>query len=235
MPHGTSALSRHILFSEFRGPRILNDASATPPEPAPPATPPEPPAPPAKPDVNEEFKTRLTDLETKNKEYKTKLKEYEDAEKKRQEDEAKAKGEHEKLANQYASERDTEKTARETAEAKLKVYEEHAQGQIKQSLEGITDAEKRKSAEAMLAGLSTEEQIKRLPDILKLVGQTSPGFGAQTPASQVDQASKDQKKARYNELLGKPNKTPKETQEMHALMPEVTKMWEEEQAKKNAA
>src|SRR5207249_4415170 len=70
-------------------------------------------------------------------------------------------------------------------------------GQIKQGLESITDAEKRKSAEAMLEGLSTEEQMKRLPNILKLVGTGTTTFGTGTPASQATGAALDEKKERY--------------------------------------
>jgi hypothetical protein len=226
------------FIPSFKESRLIFEDPVVPPAPVvspvtPPVVPPVvPPVDPAKDPNTPEG--RISTLAAENKEYKTKLKEFEDAEKKRKDDELTQKGEHQKLAEQYKNESATEKTARETAEAKLKVYEEDAQKRIDDSIKGITDEAKRKSAQDLLTGLSLEEQVKRLPGILALVGPAAAGFGTGTPATQLDQRSVDQKRARYTELLAKGNKTPQEKVETNQLMTELSKVWDAEQAKKAA-
>lgn len=226
MPRGILALSRHEpLISQYRGPVILNEE--TPPV-APPVEPKDPPK-----DPKDDTEGRISALAEANKELKKQLKAIEDAKKTEEDDKLKKKGDFEKLLSQQETALSTERTAREQLETKVKAYEDYAQSQIKQGLESITDAEKKKSAEAMLEGLSTEEQMKRLPNILKLVG-TGTEFGKGTPETKVNGASLDQKKTRYTELLAKPNPTPQEKNERHTLMVELSKVWDEEQAKKKA-
>ena len=87
------------------------------------------------------------------------------------------------------------------------------------------DEEKRKSAEAMLEGLSTEEQMKRLPNILKLVGAPATTFGTATPPTKVSEAGLEAKKTRFADLCAKVNPTPRELNEKHVLMQDLAKEW----------
>jgi hypothetical protein len=235
MPRGIFALSSHNLFSQFRGPRILNEEGAAPPAatpPAPPETTPPAPTPTPKPDDTE---GRITELAKKNKELEKKLKEREDKDKQDEEERLKKSGEHEKLAEQYKNETATQKAAREAAEAKLAKYEELAQKQIDESIKGITDEAKRKSAKDLLEGLPVDEKMARLPGILTLIGGEQKGFGTATPPTKVEGAAADAKRAKFNELVEKEKKgalTPSERSEKHALMTELGKLWEEEHSKK---
>jgi hypothetical protein len=227
MAQATPALSSLILFSQYRGLLAFNMADGNPADPPPAADPPKDPPKDPPPSPDDETKRRISDLDAKNKEYKAKLKEYEDADRKRQEDEAKARGEHEKLAEQYKSESAQEKAAREAAENRLKAFEEAATKQVEAALAGITDAEKKKSAEALLEGLTPEVKMQRLPDVLKLVGAPA-GYGQPTPAGTMT-ASKEQKQARFKELTDKQmqGKTlvGPEIAEKNRLMNELSQDW----------
>ncbi len=245
MPYGTSALSSHILFSQFRGPFAYNmaddgsgggeaDADKAGGEKDQKKADAGDKGNKKKDDKADDTEGRISTLVTDRDTWKKKAQDYEEAEKKRKEDEAKAQGKHEELANQFASERDTAAKERDDAKAAVQEYEEMATSQIEASLKTITDEEKRKSAKAMLDGLSVREQYKRLPEIMKLVGGTAAPFGGATPAStkDPDNTSVDAKQARYTDLLNKKEPlTPTENAEFNRLMKELQEVWN---AKKTA-
>jgi hypothetical protein len=248
MPRGIVALSSHQLFSTYRGPVILNMADDDAAKAAADKANTDKAASDAKAKEEAEAKAkkedtegRISQLANENKELRKAAKEREEADKKAEEERLAKKGEHEKLAQQYAGERDAERKKSSELESKLKVYENHAKEQIKQGLESITDAEKKKSAEAMLDGLSTEEQMRRLPDIMKLVGSTAATFGTKTVATNVQNAPINQKKAQFTALMDKEKKgeklTPQERVQKNELMVELGEIWnkEQEEARKKAA
>lgn len=247
MPHGPSALF-HPLYSQFRGPLAFNmaddgagggnaggdqgkgdqgkgDGGDQGKKPTP-----------------DDTQGRITDLDTKlkaereeKKALAAKLKEYEDAKKAEEDEKAKKKGDYEKLLADRDGQVSTLTGEKDALAAKLAKYEEHATKQIEDSLKAITDADKQKSAKAMLEGRSLEDQVALLPEVLKLAGSAAPsGFGGPTPQSTTtpSQTEVAQKEARYEELLNKPQKTPQERNEMHRLMGELEKVWNERQQKK---
>lgn len=243
MPRSISALSPHILISEYRGPRILNEEGA----PTPPATPPaspkegegENPESAPKPNQDDETRKRISELDAKNKEYKAKLKEYEDAEKKRIEDEAKARGEHEKLAEQYKRESEKEKAAREAAEARAARFEAQMKKQIEEQIKAISDAEKQKKITELLGEKPVEEQMEMLPNLLSLVGAQQ-SFGTPTPTSTStpDKTDLSSKQARHKELIDKTIKgtiSGSERAEKHRLEIELSEVFQKEQEAKKAA
>lgn len=243
MPRSISALSAHKLFSEYRGPRILNELAPTPtpaptPSPTPEPTPsPEPtPAQSPKPDDHE---GRITDLDNKNKELKKKLKEFEDAEKKRLEDEAKARGEHEKLAEQYKNESATEKAAREAAEARAARFEAQMKKQIDEQIKAISDAEKQKKITELLGEKPVEEQMEMLPNLFALMGVAPQSFGGPTPASTTtpDKTDLSAKRSRHKELIDKTiagTISGSERAEKHRLEIELSDIFQKEQEAKTA-
>lgn len=249
MPYGISALSAHpILFSEYRGPRILNDASAADDAAAKAAADEKAKADAdakAKADADAKAKAdadkskddtegRISKLVEERNELRKWKKEKEEAEKKAEEERLAKKGEHETLAKQREAERDTEKKAREEAEAKLAKYEEDAKKRIKAGLDSITDADRRKAAEKMLAGRATEDQIELLPEVMKLAGAAAPaGFGGPTPTGDKTPSAleTDQKQKRFNELLAKRDMTPEERSEFHRLTNDLQKVWDEKKQK----
>lgn len=230
MPYGTSALSPHVLFSEYRGPRILNDASAgaNPPPPGEGGTPPPNPASnPPPPPKGDDTEGRITDLSTKNKELKIKLKEYEDAEKKRKEDEALQRGEHEKVIKEKDTELTTLKGEHEVNSKKLTAYEKAAKDHVAKALESIKDEKKKAAVLKLLDGREPLDQFSLLPEALELAGASGNGsFGGGTPeGTPPDKSEAERKKARLDELIDKEMKgtslTPKERKEKYDLTNEA--------------
>ncbi len=191
MPRGISVLSSHILTSQYRGPHIYNmaddsngggdadkgdkgddkgDGAGGDQDKGKDDK--------KKPDDTE---GRITQLAKEKKELEKKLKDREDADKKAAEDALAQKGEHEKLAQQREEERNAAQKERDEAKQALAEYEEMATGQIEASLKTITDAEKKKAVQSMLEGLSVREQMKKLPELMKLAGASAPTFGGSTP------------------------------------------------------
>lgn len=229
------SLSRLILSSQafhpltsFCGYREYNEGGKEPPEPK--ETPKETPKEEPKEKPNE-YEGRISELANANKDLKKQLKELQDAQKKREEDELAQKGEHEKLAKQREEERDNAFKERDSASEKATKYEKLMQDQINRSLESVTDEEKRKSAEALLAGLSVEAQFEKLPEVLKLLGSAG-NSGMPTPPGKHEpgKTSTEHKRARYAELLKKPDLTPQEKVEMNRLMFDLSDQWNQGKA-----
>lgn len=204
------AHSPHILSSQYTGPMPRNDATPPPADPPkdPPADPPkDPPADPPKDppkEPSDEFKGRLTDLETKNKELAKKLKEKEDAEKAAQEAKLKEEGKTNELLTAKEKELAELTGKHTTTSEQLKAYEEAATEQINKQLEGIKDEKKREEAKKLLEGMPVLDQYKKLPSILELVGSSSGGFGGPTPAGGgANATTKEQMESRLNELVTK--------------------------------
>lgn len=233
MPRGIFGLSTLNLHSAYRGPRIRNEEGAPPA----PATPPAAPAagsegnPPANPPANpkpEDTEGRITQLVSELKDLKQWKKDREKADKDADDEKLRKKGEYETLL----SERDTTITTltgeRDTAAGKLAKYEADAQKRIDDSLKSITDAEKQKSAKAMLEGRALEDQIALLPDVMKLTGGSASNFGGPTPPSNLKPETTDEagKQKRFDELLVKQVKegklSPQEQQEKEKLAKELS-------------
>jgi len=188
-----------------------------------------------KPDDSE---GRISELAKQNKELKAAIKAREDADKAAEDDKAKKKGDYEKLLSERDAELADERKVKTDYEAKLAKYEADAQKRIDEGLKGITDAERQKSAKAMLEGRTLEDQVALLPEVMKLAGAAASTFGAATPESKIQGAPLDAKKTRFAELNEKQKKsplTPQERFEKNTLMVELGKVWEQEQEKKKAA
>lgn len=184
-------------------------------------------------DKKKTAKTRIeTLLEERDKEREgrevaeTKLKEYEDKKKADEEEKMKQEGKTKELLETKEKELVTATESKAQLQKKVEAFEKIATEQVKSALESIEDDEKRKDAQALLEGRDLAEQFKLIPTILKLAGtETKSGFGGNTPSSSKMPGKNDleRKKARYQELLDKPNLTPKEQNEKNTLMFELSK------------
>ena len=170
---------------------------------------------------------RISELVKKAKELEDKLKAKEEADKKREEEEAKGKGKHKELAEKMEKERDESLAKATSYEEKVKAYEEIAKAQVDAALKSITDDEKRKSVKALLEGLDAIEQLRKLPEVLKLLGQPAGGFGGNTPKGKENaNTSDEQKRARFDEMTNRQLKgeklTPQEEREYMKLSMELS-------------
>lgn len=155
-----------------------------------------------------------------------KLKEHEDKKKAEEEEKMKQEGKTKELLETKEKELATTTESKATLQKKVDSYEKIATEQVKNALETIEDEDKRKDAEALLEGRDLAEQFKLIPTILKLAGaEVKGGFGNNTPSSTKTPGKSDleRKKVRYQELLDKPNLSPKEQNEKNTLMFELSK------------
>lgn len=155
-----------------------------------------------------------------------KLKEHEDKKKAEEEEKMKQEGKTKELLETKEKELAQTTESKATLQKKVDSYEKIAVEQVKSALESIEDEDKRKDAEALLEGRDLAEQFKLIPTILKLAGtEAKGGFGNNTPSSTKTPGKSDleRKKVRYQELLDKPNLTPKEQNEKNTLMFELSK------------
>lgn len=222
------ALSLHTLYSQYRGPVILNmaDAPAEPTKEAPKEAPKEEPKEAPKPENSAEERVKKALEKAKNAEERAKA--LEDAEKKRQEDEALKRGEHEKLLKQKDEELGKLKGDHESASKTLESYEKAAKDQVEKKLEAVKDAKKKESILKLLEGRPVLEQFALVDEAITLAGAGG-DFGSPTPAS-LDTQSKETKKKRYAELLAKSDPTPSERAERHKLMFELSDVMQEKKA-----
>jgi hypothetical protein len=155
-----------------------------------------------------------------------KLKEHEDKKKAEEEEKMKQEGKTKELLETKEKELAQTTESKATLQKKVDAYDKIASEQVKSALESIEDEDKRKDAEALLEGRDLTEQFKLIPTILKLAGtEAKGGFGNNTPSSSKTPGKSDieRKKVRYQELLDKPNLTPKEQNEKNTLMFELSK------------
>lgn len=223
MPQGTSALSPHILFTQYRGLLMYNMAEPpTPPAPPEPPAPPAPPAPP-KPDDTE---GRISALVADNKELKKQLKEFLDAKKKAEDGKLIEDGKLKELLDTKEKDLSTATTERDTLKEQLSGYEKAVKGHVKKSLEGIKDEKKRAAVEKLLEGRTPAAQMNLLPEAMELAGTTSTSFGGPTPQGGDPKTTKEQKEARFAELNLKMMKgeklTPPEERDHQKLMLELS-------------
>lgn len=214
-------------------------AYETPPDPK------DPPAPAPKPKEDDDSaKARVEGALKKAKEAEeraaaaeAKLKAIDDAKQAEEDEKAKKKGEYEKLLSERDEKLTTLTNEQNASKQKLDAFEKVLKGQLDTALKAITDEQKRKTVEKLLEGKDLADQVSLLPEVLQAIGANAPAtFGGATPASTTTASATEveQQKKRYAELVTKANKTPQERSEMHKLMVELEKVWNEEQKLKEA-
>lgn len=161
-----------------------------------------------------------------------KLKEHEDKKKAEEEEKMKQEGKTQELLTAKEKELATANDTKASLEKRVAAFEKIATEQVKLALGQIEDEEKRKDAQSLLDGRDLAEQFKLIPTLLKLAGtEAKGGFGTNTPSSAKTPGKTDieRKKARYEELLAKPNLTPKEQNEKNTLMFELSREYNKQE------